>query len=564
MQLKINESNLIANLGQSFTSKQVLFRELAQNSRRAGATKVELTLDKDKQLFIIKDDGQGIKDFQNLFTVAESGWDSEVQAKENPFGMGFFMAVFACNTLKVESCGQELTASKFDILEKREMKVIPGAVNRGTIITLSGIDEDYLNFKEEEFEGFPIPVIVNGKQVENTYSMAVLDKNPQVVRKDFWFGTAYLQVELTDRRYGYGKCFLQGLPVAGYCLRNSNYFIHLKSDEFKARMPDRMSLIDEDDQVKKILQTIRDFECEQIKEKKNDFDWLLENYAWVHSHGLLDLFNAFDKVPVQFLGQAINPLAQFSCNTEESQVTTPFRMKEESKVFTKKDLMSRKILHSLDFWYNDEPQDKEQTDEYAAHLFMYEAKVLSIESECPKNHWLYSMAMDAKNFMSSLKVVVKNEQECNVEQNFCDYTTMMADSFTIETNMGAVEVTHYPCLLWDEKEEIPKLIVPLTGFNGDIINQVCRFRFDDHFDESYYYKVEERFNDWANLEEASRLSEEKMLEVKMKDFLREMPGLAGKNFMISFQEELVQDEQQDWQDEMPEPRKVAKIIVKKQ
>ncbi len=73
-----------------------LFVELLQNSRRAGATRVEVTIRKvesssrTESEVTVHDNGEGIADFARLLVLGESGWDSATQEKEDPAGMGFY------------------------------------------------------------------------------------------------------------------------------------------------------------------------------------------------------------------------------------------------------------------------------------------------------------------------------------------------------------------------------------------------------------------------------------------------------------------------------------------
>src|ERR1700739_3054316 len=71
-----------------------VFVELIQNARRAGATSIEVAVEENESeqgsTVTIRDNGEGIADFQNLLTLGGSGWSNDTQAKEDPAGMGFF------------------------------------------------------------------------------------------------------------------------------------------------------------------------------------------------------------------------------------------------------------------------------------------------------------------------------------------------------------------------------------------------------------------------------------------------------------------------------------------
>ena len=69
-----------------------VLHELFQNSRRAGATRVEVETigDDTGRILIVRDDGRGIDDPAALLALGRSGWDDTIAASEDPAGMGFF------------------------------------------------------------------------------------------------------------------------------------------------------------------------------------------------------------------------------------------------------------------------------------------------------------------------------------------------------------------------------------------------------------------------------------------------------------------------------------------
>jgi len=135
VRVEVNEANLVKNLKFAFSNFSTFLAELIQNSRRAGATRVEISLE-GKDLTVV-DDGHGIENFQNLFTIAESGWNQPTQSLENPFGMGFTSALFACERLTVESRGQRLEATTRALLDMLDVPVVTGEITTGTRLTLS-------------------------------------------------------------------------------------------------------------------------------------------------------------------------------------------------------------------------------------------------------------------------------------------------------------------------------------------------------------------------------------------------------------------------------------------
>ncbi|PMM69848.1 ATP-binding protein [Vibrio sp. 10N.261.46.F12] len=109
VQIKINESNFLANLGAIFSNTGKVINELIQNASRANATTISFTtsIENGRANLTVLDDGSGITDMQKLLSVAESGWSSDV-AKCNPYGMGFLSTLFACEHITIQSQHQRL------------------------------------------------------------------------------------------------------------------------------------------------------------------------------------------------------------------------------------------------------------------------------------------------------------------------------------------------------------------------------------------------------------------------------------------------------------------------
>lgn len=87
VQLKVATEKLVPNLAYAFTSNTTFVKELMQNANRAGSSSVSIWVNENG--FVIEDDGVGIKNMQDLLTVAESGWDESVKLTQKPFGIGW-------------------------------------------------------------------------------------------------------------------------------------------------------------------------------------------------------------------------------------------------------------------------------------------------------------------------------------------------------------------------------------------------------------------------------------------------------------------------------------------
>ena len=81
--------------------------EILQNSRRAGATKVEIA--NQDGIVTVKDDGRGIEDFAKLLDMGGSGWEDAFEASEDPAGVGLFC--LAPREVTIRSQGKRVNIS---------------------------------------------------------------------------------------------------------------------------------------------------------------------------------------------------------------------------------------------------------------------------------------------------------------------------------------------------------------------------------------------------------------------------------------------------------------------
>lgn len=253
VRVEVNEANLVKNLKFAFSNFSTFLVELIQNSRRAGATRVEISLD-GKDLTVV-DDGHGIENFQNLFTIAESGWNHQTRSIENPFGMGFTSALFACERLTVESRGQRLEATTRALLDMVEVPVVTGEITTGTRLTLSKLSFDETRMEgalQSIARGYPIPIIFNGVALARPEALdaTTFDQTP--------IGAVWIK-DLSHVTLGSSDVcvFLQGILVAGssHC-RAPHVVVHLDSAKFKAKLPDRNCLIDAEEKLARSISTL--------------------------------------------------------------------------------------------------------------------------------------------------------------------------------------------------------------------------------------------------------------------------------------------------------------------
>jgi len=240
--LKTNQHRLINNLRHAFIPGSML-GELLQNARRAQASHIDVRVDHDS--ISVSDDGTGIADLQSLIHIAESGWDPELQARENAFGMGVLSTLYFAEHLSVHSGTQAFEAPTAAILRSDAIEVQERAPRSGTMIRLDGVQSPYPGtslpaWAEGELQrlcaAFPVRVSFNGADVPRPLS------DPSIEWLDTPVGRLRLDLHAAPTQW---RCYLQGLPI-GRVPSASRHQIVLLRDDMIARLPDRQHLLDEE------------------------------------------------------------------------------------------------------------------------------------------------------------------------------------------------------------------------------------------------------------------------------------------------------------------------------
>jgi len=140
IRLQTNQNRLIATLRHAFTQASML-GELLQNARRAKARHIHITAEGDT--LTVSDDGEGIADLQALICIAESGWDEELKARENPFGIGVLSTLYFARSLRVHSLDKVFRSTTTAVINGEEIEVISAPARVGTEIRLCGVEAPY-------------------------------------------------------------------------------------------------------------------------------------------------------------------------------------------------------------------------------------------------------------------------------------------------------------------------------------------------------------------------------------------------------------------------------------
>jgi hypothetical protein len=248
----VNSTKLLQDTAAMFSNGSKYLTELAQNARRAGATRIHITTGTD---FVeVMDNGSGVADFASLIGVATSEWGDDVQ-DESPYGIGFLACLFAAEKVTVTSGEQTMTVTAIEVIEQREVDVLdiePTGL-KGTLVRLDGVKKVPSSRSIERlFWAFPIPV----------YLLDAVNKEEKEVPRPYcegdrdvwWSQTAAGMVGITPEgsrtllNMATGNNIsttriLSGQIIDGCIYGVPDVVIHLDPVQFKGRIPDRDAIV---------------------------------------------------------------------------------------------------------------------------------------------------------------------------------------------------------------------------------------------------------------------------------------------------------------------------------
>jgi len=516
--LRVNQEKLVQNLRFSSTNATTVLGEALQNSRRAGATKVEIDFVPETKTLTVRDDGCGIGDYQTLFTLAESGWDAETIENEMPFGLGFLSALFSCQKLEVESKGGRVSMPTAEILAFKPVKVTPwvccpaesrfdgdvcgcGSENvQGpdaegvydclecgifftaesignrcwggvTTVRLGGFKPDasqVASCLSELAKGFPIPVIFNGNALQRPWALdsgrAFIDTRiGKVHLKEFGSGESW-----TNSVQELQIC-LQGLPIyrtKGYWRGDSMVnIVHLDSRQFHARLPDRDKLIDEEDVVKQVKSVVQKEAIAKIMALKETLSpaEFAEGYETLKLWDCLALLNDVPVIPKGVLAYLQHYPIKEGCS--------PVNL-EPAGLVTREDVETGKVTVA----------ELEDIDETGAvpWMFAWHKDMRVYDNPLDKGHWLFRHLVDFTKQAVQVEMVGEthrayfNGQWVCGDAAFCEkYRLAFGDDF--------VDIQG-DSMYWEDRG---LFIVPKGDASGCVVRQASSY-FDEHdnFNES--------------------------------------------------------------------------------
>ena len=175
-----------------------VFTETLQNSRRAGATRVRVTIDASEDApgvlsVTVTDDGAGIADPAVLLSFGENGWSEDLVRREDAAGMGFLSLARRGCTVASRSrsaSGWRVDLEPSHFLGEEEAAVVLGADAprpHGTAVRFRTEEsrETVRRTVENAVRHYPLPVTLDGEAVPRR---AFLDG---AVHAESWRGLAF-------------------------------------------------------------------------------------------------------------------------------------------------------------------------------------------------------------------------------------------------------------------------------------------------------------------------------------------------------------------------------------
>ena len=153
-----------------------IMNELLQNSRRSGASRVNVRME--NSVITVSDDGRGIADPEAILAFGLTGWDDRTASKENPAGMGFY-ALARRDQVTIRSKTTDRVAWKVTLtpdhftgkLSAPIERVDGGQTATGTTVTFNAKPGDETAIRNA-VKHYTLPVSMNDEAAEQSDFLA--------------------------------------------------------------------------------------------------------------------------------------------------------------------------------------------------------------------------------------------------------------------------------------------------------------------------------------------------------------------------------------------------------
>ena len=562
LRLEVSEQNLVKNMVYSFSERTTVLKELLQNCRRAGATRIELNIDLDAKLISVRDNGSGIKDMQDLLKIANSGWDQKIKNEESAFGMGWISCLFSCDEVYVASNHTFMEFKTKDVLDFKgvnEGELIESIT--GTLVELRGCENTLKGKSKNEVDsivshicmGFPVDVYFNGVLQDSKYSI----KNDLNFKEtDIGEIGVYGDVSQVSSFRGTGfnfQAYLQGFFIARSLNQGNDFLvIHLDQNKFKGTMPDRNSLHNATESVKIIKEALNSFFREKIisdREKMPEGLWLRTYWELFDEVDLVDMRNESDLVPVSEFKKWVNDSNDYV--VDDARIDSLLDDCDESDFpegVVKDGCVSKSEIIKHNIKFIETPCFSMYSNFGLCELICNELNFKLINTAVLAGHWLID------DFVIDLDVIA-NENEIEVEsineKAFGNYggthlnttcAVKLAEGFKITLQPGSVNEIKFTTLdsfsIVDGNGEWAQLFVNPNASYGFLMHQVCEYSDEyDGYNQTWEDEEQNDFEIYIDGLNGAKSSDivARILEKVRYDLINN-PALANQCFILNFNE----------------------------
>lgn len=536
LKLKVNEKALVNNLRFAFTNKHTVIAELMQNSRRSGATSIEINFEEKGKAgsfgtLTVKDNGCGITDFSVLVNVAETGWNEDIIAEEKPFGMGWLSALFGAKQVTVISGDKQICVKTEDVLNFQEFHVEPASIptKKGTIVIMEGFDMNLYSVDQEVKKyatGFPVEIIYNGTTLPRKHAI----NETSLLWVDTQIGKISISSNDENIFLNDLNIYLQGICVNhvqnpfGYWDRNSTV-VHLDPKKFTARMPDRDTLINYNDVRLQIQKTIKQEWRKILEAKKQSIDpkEFVDKYWNVASQsGNLDVMNDVPYLP----GSVVNDIEMAPYNVENDrglEYISPGSIISKEEVISGEVILCENIEEMLD------------GQNYVANLFAFHKEWKYVMGDLPAKHWAKEYIVDLTDNDDFGFEIIGSGKEQMFSGAWAYCNIVLCDSIILKYKDDNITLSNQSLPVQEVNDAYKQcsFYVP----SDDVIANVDMLMMNDYMNDYDYMENELRedvnaINDMINVMRGEN-PEVTLLKILNATEIKSYENLQNKSFVVS-------------------------------
>ncbi len=355
----VNENRLFKLLPYFFENPESVLVELAQNAQRSGATKLDITL-KDGHLKAV-DNGHGTDNPAPLFVLADSDWEAEVEANQQPAGWGLFFLYSIAESVSFVSKFGDVTVDCEEYLGSAEYRGgVLDRVNKGKSAKGFGVaaylrpetagrlfTEDPHKTYEDSLCWFPLDITINGKAVKR--KTAAKECKDYEIKTEYEGSKLYIKPKSLSLRNGIDglrsdlDVLWYGIPIkgrVGYLGMGSIVIDVTSGTPLTPVLPYRHT-VKTDEKMDNLLRFVRDITAKHCVKQVNKTKG--KSGASDCDHPALPYMRFLEAFGTQ---EELNSLSKFYCKIAEPHFQPNWDITDVIKIVNKDDrpLMNEKLV----------------------------------------------------------------------------------------------------------------------------------------------------------------------------------------------------------------------------